>query len=266
MRSRNFFIERPMTLQHDQATFMPFLAFSLLFHSIFEKNHLHHFCTDAHIEAFYALTQHMLSVNKVMNITAITEVDKIIALHYADCAMVASQIPSGAHVADVGCGGGFPTLPLAILRPDIHIIAIDSTEKKVRYVADTAECLRLLQQITPLSARVEQLAVPGSAHREQYDVVISRAVARLRMLDELCLPLAKVGGCFLALKGAAGPEEYEEAKHGIQRLGGGAVVCEPYTLHLQDGSEMRHLVTVQKKNPTPPAYPRAFAKIKSAPL
>ena len=193
------------------------MAFSELFCDIFEKNGLSQYATPENIQKFERLTDIMLSTNQSMNITAITDVEKIIPLHYADCVKIAAHIPSNATVLDVGCGGGFPILPLAIVRPDLQITGLDSTDKKIRYVKQAGEQLGL--NIRTLSARAEDVAKLPE-YREGFDVVIGRAVARLNVLDELCIPFVKVGGLFLAMKGLAGADEHKEAEIGIERLSG----------------------------------------------
>ena len=122
---------------------MDYLSFREYFIRIFHKNGLESYITEENIHKFYDLTVNMVETNKVMNITALTTVDKIIPLHYADCVKAAAHIPQNATVADIGCGGGFPILPLAIVRPDLKLVGIDSTEKKIRYVQNTVnELLR----------------------------------------------------------------------------------------------------------------------------
>ena len=237
--------------------------FQDLFARVFSMNGLASYITQPVMEAFESLTRLMLETNAVMNVTALTTLDKIIPLHYADCALIAADIPKGAMVADIGCGGGFPSLPLAILRPDLKITAIDSTEKKVRYVAATAEALGL--RLETVSARAEELAaIP--AYRERFDVVTSRAVARLHILDELCLPFVRVGGQMITMKGAAGQVELDEAKGGIAKLGGTETMLTARPLYLLDTQEQRTIIRIHKGKPTPALYPRPFAKIKKNPL
>ncbi|MGN1445116.1 MAG: 16S rRNA (guanine(527)-N(7))-methyltransferase RsmG [Eubacteriales bacterium] len=237
--------------------------FETLFREVFHKNGLDGYISEKTIRLFSDLTDRMIETNRVMNITALTTPEKIIPLHYADCALIAGRIPKNARVADVGCGGGFPTLPLAILRPDLTITAIDSTEKKVRYVAETAKALGL--SIQTCAGRAEELA--GQADfREQFDLVVSRAVARQNILNELSLPLVKVGGQLLTMKGAGGEEEYREAMNSVRLLGGGQARLESYTLYLTDGEEKRTVITVQKETHTDGKYPRPFGKIKKNPL
>lgn len=238
--------------------------FETLFKDIFERNQLGRYVTNDVIRQFADLTDIMLDMNEHMNVTAITELEKVIPLHYADCAVLADMIPQGTRLLDVGCGGGFPTLPLAILRPDLAITALDSTEKKVRYVADTADKLGL--KIITLAGRAEDLAAANTGHREQFDVVVSRAVARLNMLDELCLPFIKKDGLFLCMKASAGHEELAEAEKGIIKLGGEVEKVIDSQLQMTDKQEERCLIQIRKVKYTPGAYPRAFAKIKKSPL
>lgn len=242
---------------------MDYLSFKELFLKIFQKNGLEIYANEKNIEKFYELTHIMIEKNKVMNITALTTEDKIIPLHYADCVKVCSRIPEGAEVLDVGCGGGFPLLPLAIVRPDLKLTGLDSTEKKVRYVTEAAKQLNL--QVTGISARAEDLAKEG-AHRENYDVVISRAVARLNLLDELCLPFVKVKGQFMAMKGAAGDQELAEASKGIEKLGGKIVDRYEYDLHTCEATEKRIVIGIQKEMNTSKEYPRVFGAMKKRPL
>lgn len=242
---------------------MDYLSFREYFIRIFEKNGLEAYSTDENIRKFYDLTVKMVETNKVMNITALTTMDKIIPLHYADCVKAAALIPQNATVADIGCGGGFPILPLAIVRPDLKLVGIDSTEKKIRYVQNTADELGL--SVTAISGRAEDLA-KQTDYRDHFDVVISRAVARLNVLDELCMPFVKVGGRFIALKGAAGQEELSEAMNGIQKLGGQLQGADEYSLFIADDEEKRVMVRIDKISSTPKEYPRAFGAIKKKPL
>ena len=240
---------------------MDYQVFCEEFTRVFEKNGLHEWCRDGIMEKFFILTQRMVETNAVMNITALTTTDKIIPLHYADCVIAAKYIPENARVIDIGCGGGFPILPLAIVRPDLKLVGVDSTAKKIRYVQTVADELGL--SVTAVAGRAEEYQ---AACRETFDVAISRAVARLNILDELCLPFVRIGGKFIALKGAAGDEERAEALAGIEILGGTLQTMQKYDLHLENGSEERTLIEIQKTSPTPAKYPRAFGAIKKKPL
>lgn len=242
---------------------MDFQNFSRNFARIFELNGLSACVNEESIHKFYILTQRMIKTNQVMNITAITTVDKIIPLHYADSVKAAERIPKNAYVADIGCGGGFPILPLAIVRPDLNIVGIDSTAKKVRYVNAVAEELKL--SATAVAGRAEDSNMQDE-YREIFDVVVSRAVARLNVLDELCLPYVKLGGRFIAMKGAAGREEYNEADTGITKLGGKAENITEYDLYTDTNQEKRVMIEIQKISKTPKEFPRSFGSIKKKPL
>ena len=243
---------------------MNFDDFKALLIENFYQNHLDQYTTDSHISLFYDLTNIMLEKNQVMNVTAIRDIEKIIPLHYADCLKIADYIPQGAKVIDIGCGGGFPTLPLAIARPDIQILGVDSTDKKVKYVAETAKILNL-SNVNVISARAEEL-ISFPNIRESFDVVVSRAVARLCVLDELCMPFIKIGGHFIVMKGAAGQEELNEAQNGIEKLGGKVVdtICDKLTV--LDETEQREIFVIEKIRTTPVQYPRQFGQIKKKPL
>lgn len=237
--------------------------FKHLFNEIFHANGLDSFVTEKNVETFWNLTEVMLKTNAVMNITAITDIEKIIPLHYADCVKIANLIPENATVADIGCGGGFPILPLSIVRPDLKIVGIDSTEKKVKYVSEVGHMLGLNIEI--VADRAEALArLPEM--RQKFDVVVSRAVARLNILDELCMPFVKPDGIFIAMKGAAGLQELDEASAGIKILGGTIEQKIEYSLNLSEQEEKRTVFVVRQNGKIDHVYPRPFANIKKKPL
>ena len=244
---------------------MDYINFKAHFKENFSLNGLDSYVTDENIELFYALTEKMLEVNQTMNVTAIRDIEKIIPLHYADCVKIAKHIPEGAKVIDIGCGGGFPTLPLAIVRKDIQIIGVDSTSKKVKYVSDIAKYLKL-HHVKTIASRAEELI--NTPHmRENFDVVISRAVARLNILNELCIPFVKIGGKTVYMKGAAGNEELLEAQSGIQKLGGVKQhMIEEILYVTNEYTEKRIQIIIEKGSGTPTQYPRSFGQIKKKPL
>lgn len=211
-------------------------------------------------ERFEILYNRLVETNKLMNLTALTEMRDVIIGHFADSLAAADSIKEGARVIDVGCGGGFPTLPLAIVRPDISIVALDSTAKKLVFVSEVANELGL--SVETLAMRAED-AAKMPEYRENFDVCVSRAVARLSILDEICLPFVKKGGRFIAMKGAGADEEYDEAKKGIALLGGTLLENKKSTL-ADFGA--RALLIIEKTEKTPEKYPRAYAKIKKSPL
>lgn len=238
-------------------------AFRSNLSSVFSRNGLSSVLSAARVEKFITLTEILLRENEKYNLTAITEPEKIILAHYADCAALAAELPKGSNVCDVGCGAGFPTLPIAILRPDIKIVGLDSTAKRTAYVAMAAEELGL-DNVSVITARAED--VGRSDMRESFDAVCARAVAAMRVLTELCLPLVKVGGVMIAMKGKNAEFELSEAKRGIAILGGKLASVKEVSLK-SDTEELSHpLITVEKQKKTPPAYPRAYAQISKKPL
>lgn len=218
---------------------------------------------------FVRLTEEMLRVNESMNLTAITDPRQIALKHYVDCAAIAQIPPVGASVADIGAGAGFPTLPLAILRPDLRITAVDSTEKRMRYVEDTAGLLGL-ESVEVLTARAEEMG-KKTQYRESFDFVTARAVAPLNVLCELCLPLVRVGGLFCALKAAGGREELAQAESAAEVLGGTVREIREFSLTDASGIQSeealrRVLILMEKTSPSPEKYPRRFARMQSDPL
>ena len=198
--------------------------------------------------------------SRVMNLTAIHGEADTARLHFLDCAaLLTVQDLKGCSVIDVGSGAGFPGLPLKITEPDMRLTLLDSLEKRVRFLSDTCALLGL-DDVECIHARAED----AKALRGQFDAAVSRAVARLNLLAELCLPFVKVGGVFLAMKGPGAAEELEEAAHAIEVLGGGEAEILPYTV---PGAEQAHnVVRIRKRRETPEKYPRRWAKIQKQPL
>lgn len=231
---------------------------------VFDTNGLGDMLNIERSEKLLHLTKRMLEENEKYNLTAITDPDKIILNHYADCASLAAILPKGASVADIGCGAGFPTLPMAILRDDISITAIDSTLKRTEYVKQSAELLGLTN-VRTVNMRAED-GGKDAAFRERFDIATARAVAEMRVLCELCLPYVKLGGSFIAMKGRNAEHELSGAKKAIAILGGKKTKIE--TVSLSDGTEeLTHpMIIIKKAARTPAAYPRPYAQISKKPL
>lgn len=213
--------------------------------------------SDEAVGRFDTLAQLLIEQNKVMNLTAITEPDEVVIKHFIDSISLFSAVnpEKGAKILDLGTGAGFPGIPLLITRPDINLTMVDSTAKKLAYVASAVEKLGL--EAETLHARAEEAGKKPN-YREQYNIVCSRAVAALNVLCEYCLPFVKVGGVFVAMKSAKAEEEIALAKNAIKTLGG--EIIEKKTFTLSDGGE-RNLIIIKKISQTPPKYPRVSAQI-----
>ena len=210
------------------------------------------------IDTFCRFGEALLEQNKVMNLTAITEPDAVARLHFVDCmALLPLADLRDKTVIDVGCGAGFPGVPLKIAKPSIRLTLLDSLGKRMRWLETVLPELGIEAEV--VTGRAEEYV---AVCRERYDVAVSRAVARLNVLAELCLPYVKVGGLFLAMKGAMAQEEAGEAASAIRKLGGTIERIAEYPI----GDAVHRVVIVRKTAPTPKAYPRPFAKIKKSPL
>lgn len=199
--------------------------------------------------------------NKVMNLTSIEGEENTARLHFLDCAALTQLVDlRGKRVIDVGTGAGFPGLVLKILCPEMELTLLDSLDKRVRFLSTVCDELGF-SEVRCLHARAEE-APPEL--RESFDLACSRAVARLNLLSELCLPFVKQGGLFAAMKGPEVTGELREAEKGIRLLGGETERVAEYPV---PGTELRHnAVLIRKIAPTPKKYPRKWGQMKKQPL
>lgn len=242
---------------------MDFTTFSQIFSSAAAKNGILP-PNEAQMQRFYRFTEHLLEVNTHTNLTAIREPVGVVDKHYIDSLLAMHLIPEGARVLDLGCGPGFPSIPLAIMRPDLEITALDSTAKKIDFVQKSAEILQL-SNLKGVSGRAEDAKLRKELGK--YDIVVSRAVARLNILCELCLPYLKIGGSLVAMKGTKYEEELAEAASAIKILGAETVKIEQKELvTAENQAETRGIIVIQLKKQPPAQYPRAYAAILKKPL
>ena len=206
----------------------------------------------------------LVEKNKVMNLTALTDEKSIALLHFWDSlTLLKTKLFDGKKsVIDIGCGGGFPSLPLAIACRDLSVTSNDSTSKKLSFVRETAEKCGL-SNIKILQGRAEELSRDRN-YRQQFDIAVSRGVARLNILCEWCMPFVKKGGYFVAMKGEKGQEEADEAKNAIQKLGGELV--DIMNFKVPEFDYLHTLVIIRKKSDTSDIYPRRNSAISKKPL
>lgn len=205
--------------------------------------------------------EHLEKMNAVMNLTAISGEEDVARLHFLDCAALLGMVDfRGRRVIDVGTGAGFPGLALKIACPDMELTLLDSLDKRIGFLRDTCALLGF-DDVRCIHARAEE--APAELHAG-FDIACSRAVARLNLLCELCLPLAKKGGAFIAMKGPDCADELNAAKRAIKLLGG---EVEDVKKYLVPGTDATHsAIIIRKTADTPAKYPRRWAQIKKQPL
>lgn len=200
--------------------------------------------------------------NTRFNLTAIKGEEDAAKLHFLDSIGIFGAYNfNGKSVIDVGTGAGFPGIPLALCDGTISLTLVDSTEKKVDFLRDVCSALSL--DADCIHARAEELGQDWD-YRESFDIAVSRAVARLNILSELCLPLVRVGGAFIAMKSSDSDGEIDEAKSAIKALGGR--IGKIYEYPIPDTDIIRRAVVIEKIEDTKEKYPRHYGAIKKKPL
>ena len=218
--------------------------------------------TEEQLAQFTRYYELLVETNKVMNLTAITEPEEVAVKHMVDSLLAYEDGMQGKTLVDVGTGAGFPGVPLKIYCPSLKVTLVDSLGKRLRFLEQVIDELGL-KGIRCEHLRAED-AGRSKKHREQYDYVTARAVARLSVLSEYCLPLAKKGGQFIALEGSRFAEEIEEGEAAVKILGGKIISAEPVKLPgLDDG---RAIIKIAKIKATPAQYPRKAGTPEKQPL
>ena len=218
--------------------------------------------TEKQIEQFLKYYEMLIEKNKVMNLTAITEYDEVIEKHFLDSISLCQvyDLSKPVKILDMGTGAGFPGVPLKIAFPEVEITLADSLNKRIKFLDEVIEELGL-QKVTTIHARAEELA-RNKEHRENYDLVVSRAVANLSTLGEYCIPFVKMGGNFISYKSGDVDEEVNAASKAIKILGG--QIKDVYKFDLSD--QKRSFVTIEKIKTTPKTYPRKAGTPSKEPL
>jgi len=204
----------------------------------------------------------LVEVNSYMNLTAITDHEEVYVKHFLDSLYILKAIEKedSYSILDVGSGAGFPSIPLAIVDSKANVTIIDALNKRISFLNDLVKYIGI-DNVKAFHERAEDYA---KEKRESFDYVTARAVARLNVLAELCLPLTKVGGYFIAMKGQGGKEELDEASNAIKVLGGS--LDKIIEVDLPDNVGKREIIVIKKVKPTNNKYPREFKKIKERPL
>ncbi len=216
--------------------------------TIFEKYNIE--LSSNQISQFEILFNLLIEWNSKMNLTAITEPKEVIIKHFLDSVLPEKLLSENASIIDIGCGAGFPSLPLKIIRPDLKFTLVDSVQKKLLFVQEVANKLEL-KDINIIHSRAEDLASKRE-FREKFDVCIARAVADLSVLSEFCLPFVKIGGIFLAYKSQNIEEELNNSKVAIKTLGGEFEKLQSYEFE----DMKRSAVCIKKIFITPKIFPR----------
>lgn len=216
-------------------------------------------------DKFEAFEQMLLSYNERMDLTNITEPDEVALKHFLDSMTIfkVGQLKEEAKVIDLGTGAGFPAIPIKLVNDKLDMTLLDSQKKRLNFLDDVIDQMDLAN-IRTIHSRAEDMA-RDKDHREGYDILVSRAVARLRVLVELGLPLVRPGGIMVAMKGKDARLELDEAGSAITKLGGIFREIKEFDLS-EDGDDKRGLVIIEKVKPTPDGFPRNYGQIKKKPL
>lgn len=202
------------------------------------------------LDKFYEM---LIEKNKVMNLTAITDFEDVLKKHFVDSLSICFCLPEHvSSICDLGTGAGFPGIPLAIYYPDINFTLIDSLNKRINFLSEVVDELGLTN-VSLVHSRAEE-AGRNKLYRENFDLVVSRAVANISVLSEYCLPLVSVGGNFISYKSGSVDEEILESGKAIEKLGGKISSIEKFLLPKTDIT--RSFIIISKDKSTPKAYPR----------
>lgn len=214
------------------------------------------------IDKLVSFEELLLNENKIHNLTSITDENGVLYKHFIDSLLPEATFKENSKIVDIGCGGGFPSIPLSIIRKDINIIALDSTNKKINFVNNTKNSLNLVN-LEPKCVRIEDFA-NNPEHREQYDYVISRAVAPLNTIIEYSAPLLKDSGLIVAYKGSNYEEELSASKNALSLLNCSVIDVKKY--YIEEIDSIRAVILIEKNGKIPGKYPRKQNKPRINPL
>ncbi|MDN5708109.1 MAG: 16S rRNA (guanine(527)-N(7))-methyltransferase RsmG [Planococcus sp. (in: firmicutes)] len=219
--------------------------------------------SERQLEQFHIYYKELVEWNEKMNLTAITEQEDVYLKHFYDSISAAfyMDFTKPLSLCDVGAGAGFPSIPLKICFPHIEVTIVDSLNKRIQFLNHLSEALGL-DKVSFVHSRAEDFG--QSQHRESYDIVTARAVARLSVLAELCVPLVKQGGAFAAMKAASAPDELKDADKALQVLGVKQEAVHSFLLPVEESE--RHIQVFRKFKATPKKYPRKAGMPNKSPI
>ena len=218
--------------------------------------------TEEQLEKFYQYMNLLLEWNEKINLTAIVEPKEVILKHFIDSLTINKYLKENSTLADVGTGAGFPGIPLKILRPDIKITLVDSLNKRINFLNEVIEKLNL-ENIVTVHSRIEDFG-KNKNYREKFDYVTARAVANLAVLSEYLIPIAKIGGKCVCMKGSNVEDEITSAKNAISVLGGKLESVDEFKL--PDSDISRNIIVLGKVKNTPARFPRKAGMPSKEPL
>ena len=207
---------------------------------------------DEQIKKYFEYMTLLLDWNEKINLTAITEMDDVILKHFIDSMTVFKYIENEESIIDVGTGAGFPGIPIAIMKEDVKITLLDSLNKRINFLNEVCSELKI-NNVETIHGRAEEIG-KNKEHREKYDIAVSRAVANMSTLSEYLIPLVKIGGKCICMKGSEIEQELEQAKFAIKELGGKIEKVEKFTL--PDSDMERNIIIIKKIKETSNKYPR----------
>lgn len=237
--------------------------YTALLQNIFSQNDMSHLLENGNDEKFNLLINNLIDTNKQYNLTAIKDPSEIILKHIVDSLTLLEYIPQNANLLDVGTGAGFPTLPIAIVRQDIKITALDSTSKKLVFIEKTAELLGLTN-VKTCHGRAEEFS--HTKMRAAFDIATARAVAYLPILCELCIPFLRIGGKFISMKGESAEEEINVSSKALETLGCKKPLLFATAIKNGDIVLQHNIIISEKIKQTSDIYPRIYSAITKKPL